>query len=132
MKNILALYIAALTVLIAWDARAETEGTIRNTCNSNVRTHNRSIPMNTNQEGQTTVTIPELGGYTFTLPALAAKAVPVKGVKVALGKNPSGAALYVAALTAEKQANFKDVEPGTYRVFLIPAATEKKTEKPNK
>jgi hypothetical protein len=124
MKNLPALYIAALAVLIAWNAQAETEQTIRNTCNSNIRTHNRSIPMNTSQDGQTTVTISERGGYTFTLPALAAKNGPVKGVKVALGKNPSGAALYVAPLTANKQAEFKDVEPGTYRVFLIPATKE--------
>lgn len=91
------------------------------------------ISGSTNAQGETTIEITEKGNYTVKIQHPNAnndgtgntQAITkglgngVKGVKVALGKNPSGNIIAVASTNDKGEIEFKDLEPGSYKVVVL-------------
>lgn len=87
------------------------------------------ISGSTNAQGETTIEITEKGNYSFTVKSqtdlvnvnnqVKTKGGPVKGVKVALGKNPSGNIIAVAPTNDKGEIEFEDLEPGSYKVVVL-------------
>jgi len=85
----------------------------------------------TNEKGETTVEIAEKGNYIITVlqPTTTGTAMtetnggPVKGVKMGLGKNPSGKLIATTTTNDKGEAEFKDLEPGSYTI-KVQAATK--------
>jgi len=81
----------------------------------------------TNAQGETTVAITEKGNYVITVlqPTPTGTAMtetnggPVKGVKMGLGKNPSGLLVSSQPVNDKGEVEFKDLEPGSYTIKII-------------
>lgn len=81
----------------------------------------------TNAQGETIVTITEKGNYVITMlqPTPTGTAMtetnggPVQGVKVGLGKNPSGLLVSSQPVNNKGEVEFKDLEPGSYTIKII-------------
>ena len=92
----------------------------------------RSVPA-TDAKGQTTVSITEAGDYTFTLTRAEAQGGAVKGVKVAMGKNPSGRERPVSMVSnAKGEVTFKNLEVGNYTLLVVAAEAKAASKAPAK
>jgi hypothetical protein len=97
-----------------------------NTCKSNVRDR-QVVVVKGDKENEQTVTITEKGGYIIGL-KVDEKDEP-KGVKVGLAKQPGKRVQYEQAVTEKLEVEFKDLEPGTYRIVIVRPAKETKLAK---
>ena len=82
-----------------------------------------------NKKGQYEFTVTEAGDYVITLTKLPTDAARtegtgVKGLKVALGKNPSGAMLAKGVSDDKGNVEFKKLEPGSYFIVMTEAPTK--------
>ena len=81
----------------------------------------------TNEKGETEVTFTEKGNYIFTLTnpvkpnskTLNTLGVGVQGVKIGLGKNPSGAIIKTSTPNEKGEVEFKDLEIGSYKILIM-------------
>ncbi len=97
----------------------------------------------TNDKGEVVFTIKEKGDYTITLvndgggtatsnnnAAAMSKGGPVQGVKVGLGKNPPGGSTHFATTNDKGEAEFKNLEVGSYKIVVEQADRTTNTTKP--
>jgi hypothetical protein len=96
-----------------------------------------SIPSVTNNEGVTSFEITENGNYIFTVTLPTTNGVVakgagtgVKGVKVGLGKNPSGVIIAYQVPNENGEVSFNSLTPGSY--FIKIEAAEKAETMPVK
>ena len=92
-----------------------------------------TLPL-TNDKGETEVTIPEKGNYTFTLTKskdVQAKnqGTGVRAVKVGLGKNPPGQVVSYTKINEKGEVEFNDLEKGIYKIVIVKDMDQKVLEK---
>jgi len=82
------------------------------------------VTANTNEKGETTVEITEKGNYVITVlqptPSGAAmtetQGQPIRGVKIGLAKHPGNYFIRFIPTNDKGEAEFKDLEPGSYTI----------------
>ena len=115
MKRTVALITAvALSFSLATQSYAQF---VVNACKSSVRDHARAAVVKGDKENEQAVTITEKGGYIMGLKV--DEKDELKGVKVGLIPRSGKKVQYEQAITEKLEVEFKDVEPGTYRIVII-------------
>lgn len=87
------------------------------------------ISGSTNAQGETTIEITEKGNYSFTVKSqtdlinvnnqVKTQGGPIRGVKIGLGKNPTGVVSRWVAPDKNGDVLFTDLEPGSYKVVVL-------------